>query len=137
MTTCRIYPHEERFIQPPAVLHESRIDIDCTVLLRHAVPCMDMAEETIRRTDLMYPLSKTLTAIMINLARPTGLVQHPERRLMRDKHVHAGRDGLNINSFRKENPDLRQITVTYWHHCCGFVRTILQIIAFLLYLQCL
>lgn len=95
------------------VLHESRIDIDSTVLLRHAVPCMDMAEETIRRTDLMYPLSKTLTAIMINLAGLTGLVQHPEWRLMRDKHVHAGRDGLHKIVFRKENPNLRQITVTY------------------------
>ncbi len=87
--TTLTYPHEERFIQPPAVLHEGRIDIDCSVLLRHAVPCMDMAEETIRRTDIMYSLSKTLTAIMKNLAGLTGLVQHPERRLMRDKHVHA------------------------------------------------
>lgn len=100
MTTCRIYPYEERFIQPPAVLHESRIDIDCTVLLRLAVPRMDMAEETIRRTDLMYPLSKTLTAIMTNLAGLTGLVQHTEWRLMRDKHVHTGRDGLNTVTFK-------------------------------------
>ena len=48
----------------------------------------------------MYPLSKTLTAIMINLPGLTGLVQHPERRLMRDKHVHAGRDGLNTVTFK-------------------------------------
>ena len=100
MTTCRIYPHEERFIQLTVVLHESRIDINCTVLLRLAVPRMDMAEETIRRTDLMYPLSKTLTAIVINLAGLTGLVQHTEWRLMRDKHVHAGRDGLNTATFK-------------------------------------
>ena len=100
MTTFRLYPHEDRLIQLTAVPHESRIDIDCTVLLRHAVPRMDMAEETIRRTDLMYPLSKTLTAIMINLPGLTGLVQHPERRLMRDKHVHAGRDGLNTVTFK-------------------------------------
>ena len=100
MTTCRIYPHEERFIQLTVVLHESRIDINCTVLLRLAVPRMDMAEKTIRRTDLMYPLSKTLTAIVINLAGLTGLVQHTEWRLMRDKHVHAGRDGLNTATFK-------------------------------------
>lgn len=48
----------------------------------------------------MYPLSKTLTAIMTNLPGLTGLVQHPERRLMRDKHVHAGRDGLNTVTFK-------------------------------------
>lgn len=106
MTTCLIYPHENRLIQLTAVPHESRIDIDSTVLLRHAVPSMDMAEETIRRTDLMYPLSKTLTAIMTNLAGLTGLVQHPERRLMRDKHVHAGRDCLHINSFSQRKSEL-------------------------------
>lgn len=100
MTTCLIYPHENRLIQLTAVLHESRIDIDSSVLLRHAVPRMDMAEETIRRTDLMYPLSKTLTAIMINLAGLTGLVQHTEWRLMRDKHVHTGRDCLHTVTFK-------------------------------------
>lgn len=85
-----LYPHDNRLIQLTAVLHEGRIDINCSVPLRHAVPCMDMAEKAIRRTDIMYSLSKTLTAIMINLAGLTGLVQHPERRLMRDKHVHTG-----------------------------------------------
>ena len=43
---------------------------------------------------------------MINLAGLTGLVQHPERRLVRDKHIHAERDGLNINSFSQRKSGL-------------------------------
>lgn len=78
---------------------------------------MDMAEQTIGRTDIVNPPCQSLTAIVINLASLTGLIKHSERRLVRNKHVHTGRDGLHeviLKSLDKKRQTMKMHSVKHY-----------------------